>query len=302
MAERLVQELRAPYVIADRTVVVVASSIGIASARDAQGGAADLVRNADVAMYMAKANGKCGFAVFDPGMHAAMRERHELSVDLQRAVELEQLAPRLPADHRPGRPGATPGSRRSSAGSTRARPDRARPVHRDRRGERLDPADRALGPARGLPRRPVAGARGPRLGSMFFSVNVSAREIQQPGFVEGVRDASASPGSSRPSSSSRSPRPRCSGRPRRRSPPSTPSAALGVRTVIDDFGTGYFSLSHLRQFPVDALKIASEFVQDTDRASKSSALAGAIVAMGRSLDIETVAEGIETARAGGQQD
>ena len=70
--------------------------------------------------------------------------------------------------------------------------------------------------------------------------------------------------------------------------------AMGVRTVIDDFGTGYFSLSHLRQFPVDALKIAKEFVQDVDEASKSSALAGAIIAMSRSLGIETVAEGIET--------
>jgi EAL domain-containing protein (putative c-di-GMP-specific phosphodiesterase class I) len=64
--------------------------------------------------------------------------------------------------------------------------------------------------------------------------------------------------------------------------------------VIDDFGTGYFSLSHLRQFPVDGLKIASEFVQDMDEDSKSAALAGAIIAMSRSLGIETVAEGIET--------
>jgi EAL domain-containing protein (putative c-di-GMP-specific phosphodiesterase class I) len=70
---------------------------------------------------------------------------------------------------------------------------------------------------------------------------------------------------------------------------------LGVRIVIDDFGTGYFSLSHLRQFPVDALKIASEFVQGGGAKSRSSALAGAIVALGRSLGIETVAEGIETA-------
>jgi diguanylate cyclase (GGDEF)-like protein len=90
MAERLVQELRAPYVIADRPVVVTAS-IGIASARDAVAGAVDLVRNADVAMYMAKANGKSGYAVFDPGMHVAIRERNELSVELKRAVELDQL-------------------------------------------------------------------------------------------------------------------------------------------------------------------------------------------------------------------
>jgi EAL domain-containing protein (putative c-di-GMP-specific phosphodiesterase class I) len=64
--------------------------------------------------------------------------------------------------------------------------------------------------------------------------------------------------------------------------------------VIDDFGTGYFSLSHLRQFPVDALKIASEFVQDAAAGSRSSALAGAIVALSQSLEIQTVAEGIET--------
>jgi EAL domain-containing protein (putative c-di-GMP-specific phosphodiesterase class I) len=65
--------------------------------------------------------------------------------------------------------------------------------------------------------------------------------------------------------------------------------------VIDDFGTGYFSLSHLRQFPVDILKIASEFVQVAGSDSKTAALAGAIVAMGRSMGIGTVAEGIETA-------
>jgi EAL domain-containing protein (putative c-di-GMP-specific phosphodiesterase class I) len=70
--------------------------------------------------------------------------------------------------------------------------------------------------------------------------------------------------------------------------------SLGVRIVIDDFGTGYFSLSHLRQFPVDALKIASEFIQVADNDTRSAALASAIVALGESLDISTVAEGIES--------
>jgi EAL domain-containing protein (putative c-di-GMP-specific phosphodiesterase class I) len=129
----------------------------------------------------------------------------------------------------------------------------------------------------------------------FVSVNVSAREIQQLGFVDGVKAVLGESGLD----------------PTRltleitetallKATPATVSTlhdvrALGVRIVIDDFGTGYFSLSHLRQFPVDALKIAKEFVQDVDEASKSSALAGAIVAMSRSLGIETVAEGIETA-------
>jgi diguanylate cyclase len=123
---------------------------------------------------------------------------------------------------------------------------------------------------------------------------VSAREIQQPGFVGSVEETLAWAGLE----------------PSRLILEITETAlikatsttvetlealrALGVRVVIDDFGTGYFSLSHLRQFPVDALKIASEFVQVAEGDSRSAALAGAIVALGRSLDIATVAEGIET--------
>ena len=90
MAERLVRDLRVPYVLSGKTVTVTAS-IGIASARDAGSDAQEVVRNADVAMYMAKANGKSGFAIFDPGMHAAIRARHELGAELQHAVDLGQL-------------------------------------------------------------------------------------------------------------------------------------------------------------------------------------------------------------------
>ncbi|MGH2483589.1 MAG: diguanylate cyclase domain-containing protein, partial [Candidatus Limnocylindria bacterium] len=90
MAERLVRELRAPYLVRQQQVVATAS-IGIATARSADQTAEEVLRNADVAMYMAKANGKARFAIFDPGMHAAIRERHELGAQLQRAVALDQL-------------------------------------------------------------------------------------------------------------------------------------------------------------------------------------------------------------------
>ena len=273
---------------------MVSASVGIASARDAIAGAADLVRNADVAMYMAKANGKSGFSVFDPGMHEAMRERHELSVDLQRAADLDQLALMFQpiVDLRTGGLAGVEALVRWHPPD--ARPDHAGPLHRDRRGDRHDPPDRSLGPPPGLPRgrRWLADGRVPP--ETFVSVNVSAREIQQLGFVDGVKAVLGESGLD----------------PKRlvleitetallRATPATVATleavrAMGVRTVIDDFGTGYFSLSHLRQFPVDALKIAKEFVQDVDEASKSSALAGAIIAMSRSLGIETVAEGIET--------
>ena len=293
MAGRLVYELRAPYVFGDKHVVVTAS-VGIASARDAVSGAADLVRNADVAMYMAKANGKSGFAIFDPGMHEAMRERHELSVDLQRAVDLDQLG----LLYQPivdlasgGLVGVEGLVRWTHPTHGLIMPDRFIEIAEET-GSIL-PIGRwvlraaCLEAARWIEEELVPAGT-------FVSVNVSAREIQQLGFVDGVKAVLGELGLD----------------PTRltleitetallKANPSTVATlhavrALGVRTVIDDFGTGYFSLSHLRQFPVDALKIAKEFVQDTDEASKSSALAGAIVAMGRSLGIETIAEGIET--------
>jgi EAL domain-containing protein (putative c-di-GMP-specific phosphodiesterase class I) len=245
-------------------------------------------------MYMAKANGKAGFAIFDPGMHEAMRERHELSVELQRAVDLDQLALLYQpiVDIASGRlAGVEALVRWSHPKFGLVMPDRfieiaeetgailpiGRWVLRQACQEAADWLERGLIPA-----------------DSFMSVNVSAREIQQLGFVDGIKAVLGESGLD----------------PNRlileitetallKANPTTVATlqgvrSLGVRIVIDDFGTGYFSLSHLRQFPVDALKIASEFIQDLDETSKSSALAGAIVAMGRSLGIETIAEGIET--------
>jgi diguanylate cyclase (GGDEF)-like protein len=293
MAARLVYELRAPYILGDKHVVVSAS-VGIASARDAIAGAADLVRNADVAMYMAKANGKSGFSVFDPGMHEAMRERHELSVDLQRAADLDQLALMFQpiVDLRTG-----------GLAGVEALVRWHHPTHGlimpDRFIEIAEETGTILPIGRWVLRHACLEAadwlaNGHVPPETWVSVNVSAREIQQLGFVDGVKAVLGESGLD----------------PKRlvleitetallRATPATVATleavrAMGVRTVIDDFGTGYFSLSHLRQFPVDALKIAKEFVQDVDEASKSSALAGAIIAMSRSLGIETVAEGIET--------
>jgi len=291
MAERLVRELRAPYLIEGNHVVVTVS-IGIASARDAGETASDMVRNADLAMYMAKANGKAGFAIFDPGMHAVIRERQKLGTQLLNAVELGQLrlvyqpivslrsgetegVEALVRWNHPERGLVSPGDFIEIAEENGAILPIGRWVLAEAcRQASSWPTDRR---------------------NLFLCVNVSAREIQQPDFVEAVAVTLAEAGFD----------------PTRlnleitetallRATPTTVRTleslrGLGVRVVIDDFGTGYFSLSHLRQFPVDVLKIASEFVQVPETDSKSAALAGAIVAMSESLRIATVAEGIETA-------
>jgi diguanylate cyclase (GGDEF)-like protein len=294
MAERLVRDLREPYRIGGEPVTITAS-IGIASVRDATESASDVVRNADVAMYMAKANGKAGFAIFDPEMHAVIRERHELGAQLQQAVELDQLRVEF-------QPIVKLETGRIAGFEALVRwehPQRGLVLP----GQFIEIAEEngAILPIgrwvlqRACQRAGEWARSGLTSPDMFMCVNVSAREIQQPGFVEAVsetlREAGFLPGSLVLEITETA---------LLKATPATVDTLgslrqLGVQIVIDDFGTGYFSLSHLRQFPVDALKIATEFVQDTDLDSRSSALAGAIVALSESLNIVTIAEGIETA-------
>ena len=293
IAERLVRVLREPFLI-DHQPITVTASIGIASARERTESASDVVRNADVAMYMAKANGKAGFAIFDPGMHAAIRDRHELGAQLQRAVDLEQLR----VEFQPIVDLATGAAAGMEALVRWQHPQRGLVLP----GQFIEIAEEngAILPIGHwvLQQACQRAADWQRLGltapNTFMCVNVSAREIQQPGFVDAVGETLRQAGFEANSLILEITETALL----KATPPTIATLDslrdMGVRVVIDDFGTGYFSLSHLRQFPVDALKIASEFVQDAEADSRSSALAGAIVAMSESLHIVTVAEGIET--------
>ena len=295
MAERLVRDLRVPYVHRRAHRHASRASIGIASARDAdreRAGARPQRRRRDV-----HGEGQ------RQGRLRRLRPRHARRHPRAPRARRRAAARGRPGPAPPGLPAdrvarvrahRRPRGARALA-APRARPGRARRVHRDRRGERRDPADRPLGPARGVRARPSAWQRG-GLAAGPRSCASTSRRGRSSSRASSIASRRRWPGpaSSRAPRSSRSPRPRCI-----KATPATVATLealrdLGVRVVIDDFGTGYFSLSHLRQFPVDALKIASEFVQVADGDVAFGALAGAIVALGESLDIATVAEGIET--------
>ena len=165
VANRLTAAMGPLFEIEGRDVNVRAS-VGVAAGRPGLDTAGDLLRNADVAMYSAKARGKGRVVVFEPSMHDAVMARAQLSADLEHAIGGPRVRAPVPADRRDR---DRPDGRRRGArplGASRARPDRAGRLHPRRRGVRFDPRDRPLGARPGLPagcaswqRRSSAGRR-----------------------------------------------------------------------------------------------------------------------------------------------
>ena len=158
IAERLNAALSEPVQF-DGTPVVTSGSIGVLLVGEPAGGAADVMRDADAAMHVAKRRGKARYELFEAGMRGPARERLELEADLRRALGNAELVPLLPARRRraDGRHPRGRGARALAA--PRARPDRAGGLPPDRRGDGPDRAARPPGAARGVRARRSAGAR-----------------------------------------------------------------------------------------------------------------------------------------------
>jgi len=268
------------------------ASIGIALARPGDG-AEDLLRNADVAMYAAKGHGKSRYEVFDPSMHSAALERLEMEGDLQRATERGELFL-----HYQPMVSLTNGRIVGLEALVRWLHPRRGVMPPTTFIPLAEDSGLIVAVGRWVLREACAQAaawRGqfPEHETLAMSVNLSVKQLRDPGLVEDVASALADAGLD-------------------------PSALileitesvlmhdaedallrlhqlkeLGVRIAIDDFGTGYSSLSYLRRLPVDILKIDRSFVEGLTRGAEESALARAIVQIARTLSLTTVAEGIE---------
>ena len=287
VAERIIEALKAPFELGAREVFISAS-IGIAYL-SGEDDAAALLRNADIAMYMAKAQGKGRYAVFNPTMHDELITQLQLEADLQRAIDRQEFflvyqplvslntgrtigLEALVRWRHPERGVVPPLSFIPIAEKTGAIVALGRQVLRD--ACQQVQAWRATHP------------------ELELSVNVSGRQLKDPGFVHDVEQALWD---------SHLPAPVLTLEMTESVVMEDVEAtltvlnalhALGVRLAIDDFGTGYSSLSYLRRFPVDSLKIDRSFVSGLS-GSEHEPLVTSIMQLAGALKLEVVAEGIE---------
>jgi diguanylate cyclase (GGDEF)-like protein len=308
LAGRLLDALAAPFLIQGHELLV-GTSIGIAAARLAGERSDELLRNADVAMYTAKASGKRRFAVFEPTMHAALVARHELSAELSRSVARRELE----VFYQPIIDLATLEVTGVEALIRWRHPVRGLVVPDEfiRLAEETG-AIIAVGRWVLHAAATQVTAWQERFGRrLSLSVNLSPHELQQVGFIAEVgaildetrlrpEDLILEMTETAMFQDTQTTIAKLDGLRRQ-----------GVRIAVDDFGTGYSSLGYLRRFPVDILKIARDFVgagdhlpielgSQAERAPSppgddSWAFAHAIVALGQKLGLTIVAEGIETA-------
>ncbi len=264
------------------------ASIGIASGdRTAP---ADLLRDADIAMYRAKWDGKNRYVVFETGMQDAVQTRMELEMDLRVALENEEFSlvyqPTFDlSDMSPT--GVEALIRWNSPTRGTVQPDDFIPLLEEtglitQIGKWvLEEACRQ-------------GAAWRAAGHMIgMAVNVSARQLDTDQLIGDIESALSGSGLAPEALTieiTETTLMRNADETARRL---TTIKGLGVRIAIDDFGTGYSSLAHLQKFPVDALKIDRSFISGLTNKGEGEALIHTLVQLGKALSIETLAEGIE---------
>jgi diguanylate cyclase (GGDEF)-like protein len=291
VAERLLDALRKPILLGeDQTPVTVTASIGIALGDRASAG--DLLRDADIALYQAKLDGRNGYVLFESGMAEAVQCRMELEMDLRAALANDEffLAFQPTFDLRDMRAtGVEALIRWQSPTRGLVQPDDFIPLLEET-GLICEIGRWVLDTA--CTQAAQWHAEGFPIG---IAVNVSARQLDSDGVCDDVRMAleqSGLPAGALTLEITETTLMRDTSETVRRL---SAMKQLGVRVAIDDFGTGYSSLGHLRQFPVDALKIDRSFITGLASTHQGESLVQTLVQLGKALSIETIAEGIEVA-------
>jgi diguanylate cyclase (GGDEF)-like protein/excisionase family DNA binding protein len=291
-AERVSVALSQPLALPGRDVSVRAS-IGIAVDRGQPGlSTADLLRNADTAMYQAKATSRGRFALFEPAMHARQVARLELEGELRQALDAGQLRlvyqpiVALATGHVVGaeallrwdRPGIPIG------------PAQFVPLAEET-GDIVPIGRWVLAEACRQARRWQLETR---LADFAISVNTSARELAEPEFVTQVMETLSATGVAAEHLTLEVTESVLLADETAAVGTLRDLRAAGVHIAVDDFGTGYSSLSYLDRLPVDGLKIDRSFVQGLAPGLGKGALVSATLGFARALGLTVTAEGVET--------
>ncbi|MBW4553488.1 MAG: EAL domain-containing protein [Aphanocapsa sp. GSE-SYN-MK-11-07L] len=317
IAERIIDELKKPFLLNDKTAFI-STSIGIVLGTAQINDPDSMLRNADIALYRAKANGKAVYEVFDDQMHTEVLQRLQLETELRQILDQCQgLSHNFAAQLEDER------------GKDSSDPSLALSVHYqpvvdthtlEMRG--LEALLRWNHPTLGMisPDKfiPIAEETGlivplgywvlrqacqqmvqwqqqfPQTQSVQISVNLSPRQFLQPDLDQQIAKILQETGlipaslkleiteslliSDRPSMQTRL----------------NQLKALGVKISLDDFGTGYSALSYLQHFPLDTLKIDRSFIHQMTTDAKSMAVVESITTLAHNLGLNVVAEGVET--------
>jgi diguanylate cyclase (GGDEF)-like protein len=286
VAERVLEKMRRPFSVHGRQLIVSASA-GISTATRR---GADVLRDADLAMYRAKTGGRDRHAIFEPEMHEALVEQLELEADLRGALERDEFvvhyqpivdlasgdilgAEALVRWEHPTRGLLAPGAFIPLAEETQM----IVPIGRRVLRAACEQAVRWL----------------ERHGELTMAVNLSGTQLLQPDLVGDVADALRDSGLPAQHLTLEITETVLMGDDAVTMSRLRELKELGVRLAVDDFGTGYSSLQYLRDFPLDILKVAKSFVDGIGGEAQGVALARAIVELGESCQLDVVGEGIE---------
>ena len=292
LAERIAGTLTSPFDV-DGQEVYVTASIGISMSGNEGDTSHALLRDADAAMYRAKDDGRARYELFDEALRAGVVRRLEM-VTTCTARWSASSSSCTTSRRSTWRRRPSSASRRWCAGGTPSAAWSRRGLHPAGRGDRPDHRAGQVGAAGRLPQGQRWRTTFPSAVALTMSVNLSGRQLLQPGLVAEVAAAITDSGFD----------PSCLVLEITETVFMDDTAstlevlqalkALGVRLAIDDFGTGYSSLTYLQRFPVDVLKIDKSFIDGlgSDNAEES-AVARTIVSLAKALKLETVAEGVE---------
>jgi PAS domain S-box-containing protein len=292
VAERIQERLGIPFVVEGQKVVTTAS-IGIAFCATSYANSEDLVRDAEIAMYRAKREGKARCQVFDNAMHHVAVRRLRLETDLRRALELGEFRVHY-------QPIVSLQSGKIAGFEALSRWQRPEgllsPAHfiqiADETGIIL-PMNRLLLREACLQLR-AWHSQFPCDPPLTISVNVTPKEFTQPDLAAHIGTILDEVGIDPSSIDVEITETIAMADPERSSLVLSELKTLGVRLSIDDFGTGYSSLSRLQGFPVDTLKIDRTFISKMDTDGETSEIVRIIIMLAHNLGLKVVAEGAET--------